>query len=91
MNSKEYIHILSNVMMPYIAETFPGIPYVNFVQDNSGVHRARIAQDWLARQPNFRTLNYPAKSPDLNVIENLWAEMVREWNPQIRRTREALA
>ncbi|CAL1672077.1 unnamed protein product [Lasius platythorax] len=91
MNSEEYIHILSNVMMPYVSETFPGITYVNFVQDNSGVHRARIVQDWLARQPNLRTLNYPAKSPDLNVIENLWAKIVREWDPQIRRTREALA
>lgn len=91
MDSEEYIHILSNEMMPYIAETFPDIPYVNFVQDNSGVHRARIVQNWLARQPNLRTLNWSAKSPDLNVIENLWAEVVREWDPQIRRTREALA
>lgn len=90
MNSEEYIQILSDVMMPYFAETFPGIPYVNFVQDNSGVHRARIVQDWLAEQPNLRTLNWPAKSPDLNVIENVWGIMVQEWDSHIRRTREAL-
>lgn len=91
MNSEEYIHILAEVMMPYVAESFPGIPYVNFVQDNSGVHRARIVQNWLAQQPNLRTLNWPAKSPDLNVIENVWGIMVQEWNQQIPRTREALA
>lgn len=89
MNSVEYIHILSNVMLPYIAETFPDKPIVNFLQDNSGV--ARIVQDWLAQQPNLRTLDFPAKSPDLNVIENLWAAIIKEWDPQIRRTREALS
>jgi len=65
MNSEEYIQILSNVVLPYIAETFPGIPYVNFIEDNSEVHRV-IVQDWLAAQPNIRTLDWSAKSPDLN-------------------------
>jgi len=91
MNSEEYIRILSNVMIPYVAETFPEVPFVNFVQDNSGVHRARVVQEWLAAQPNLRTLNWPAKSPDMNVIENLWGIMVQEWNPQVPRNRELLA
>jgi len=65
MNSEEYIQILSNVVLPYIAETFPGIPYVNFIEDNSEVHRVRV-QDWLAAQPNIRTLDWSAKFPDLN-------------------------
>lgn len=71
MNGEEYRTILSDVMMPYVAETFPGVPRVNFVQDNSGVHRSRLVQDWLATQPNLKTLDWPAKSPDMNVIENL--------------------
>lgn len=90
MNSEEYIQILSDVILPYIAEIFPGIPYVNFIQDNSGVHRARAVQNWLAAQPNLRTLNWPAKSPDMNLIENLWGIIVQNWEPQIQ-TREALA
>jgi len=36
-------------------------------------------------------LNWPAKSPDMNVIENLWGIIVQEWDPQVQRTREALA
>lgn len=91
MNSEEYIQILSNMMLPYIDETFPGVPYVNFIQDNSGVHRARVVQNWLAAQPNLRTLDWPAKSPDMNVIENLWGIIVQQWDPQVQRTREALA
>lgn len=90
MNGEEYINILSNAMIPYVAETFHDEPYVNFVQDNSGVHRSRIVRNWLAAQPNIRTLDWPAKSPDLNVIENIWGIIVQEWNNNIRRTREAL-
>lgn len=71
MNGEEYFHILSNVMMPYVAETFPGISSVNFVHNNSGVHRSRVVQDWLVTQHNLKTLDWPAKSAYLNVIENL--------------------
>lgn len=91
MNSEEYIRILADVMLPYVAESFPRRPYVNFVQDNSGVHRVRIVQNWLTEQSNLRTLNWPAKYPDMNVIENVWGIMVQEWDRQIPRTREALA
>jgi len=75
-------------MLPYITETFPSISYVNFIDDNSGVHRTRV-QDWLAAQPNIRTLDWPAKSPSLNVIENLWG-IIQKWNSQVQWTCEAL-
>lgn len=38
----------------------------------------------------IRRLNWPPKSPDFNVIENLWAEMVREWTPHVAHRREDL-
>lgn len=43
-DSEEYINILSNVMLSYVEEIYPGIPYVNFVHDNSRVHRSRVVQ-----------------------------------------------
>ena len=42
-----------------------------FQQDNSRVHTANIIQQWLAQQ-EFTVLEWPANSPDLNIIEQVW-------------------
>ena len=34
--------------------------------------------EWFAEHPEFDLLPWPAKGADLNPIENLWSEMVRE-------------
>ena len=48
---------------------FPGLI---FRHDNAPVHEARIIQQFLAEE-KWEVLEWPAYSPDLNIIENLWA------------------
>lgn len=41
--------------------------------DNT-IHTSQGTREWFARQPEIHILNWPAKSSDMNLIENVWAD-----------------
>src|SRR5271167_2317480 len=43
-----------------------------FMHDNALIHTAHIIRDWL-QENRIEVINWPPYSPDLNLIENLWA------------------
>ena len=92
MNSAEYIRILEDVFLPSVRAIYPveDMPVIRLVQDNSGVHTSRETQQWFRNHPEIQLINWPARSPDLNLIENVWAQMVRRWEPRRERTVAAL-
>lgn len=52
--------------------------------------RAAAVREWQDAHPNIFFLPWPPKGADLNPIENLWAAMVRDWEPGERPTKEGL-
>ena len=63
-------------MLPSRQRIFPGSPWL-FQQDNARPDSACASTGWLRRYRVYE-LDWPAKSPDLFPIENVWRIMKRE-------------
>lgn len=76
LNTAKYLHILENVFLPSARVRYPEGTLL-FQQDNCSVHTAAVVQDWFSRKPEIEVINWPPATPDLNIIENVWAELKR--------------
>lgn len=76
INADKYQQILDENLWPVLARHFAQGQYI-FQDDNAPVHRARTTQDFLRRN-GIKTMSWPAQSPDINVIENIWLFIKRK-------------
>lgn len=74
INARDYVDMLTETYLPYAEEKLPVTAV--FMQDNAPIHRANIVEHFF-RHHRVTVLDWPAQSPDLNPIENVWAYVKR--------------
>ena len=87
---EKYLEILEQVLIPTVKSVYSDFHVIFLVEDNSPIHRSKIVRNWINNRKDIIRIDWPANSPDLNIIENIWKLVVKDWDITKTRNKENL-
>ena len=85
MNSQRYLEILEDQIHPISYHLGDPSSDWLYMDDNAPPHRSLLIRNF-KQQSGLRTIDWPAMSPDLNPIENVWSLLKKNVRRRLKAT-----